>query len=172
MSFTSQVKQAAGTIKQSLVSMKGEEDRDILETLRKEHDEVQALLSDLQDAQGNARKALVRKIAHALVPHTKAEQKVVYGAVIALKNKDAKVDGHEGFLEHELASKTLTRLAGLSAGSVEHKATGKVLKELVDHHVKEEEDRIWKDVEANFSQEERIRMNRQFLAEKKKVRVP
>jgi len=55
--------------------------------------------------------------------------------------------------------------------SPEHKAAGKVLKELVDHHIKEEENNVWRDVKANFSDEERAAMNRRFLAAKQKVKL-
>ena len=47
----------------------------------------------------------------------------------------------------------------------------KVLKELVAHHVEEEERNIWAQVRKNFSDEQRARMNRDFLAAKKAVRV-
>jgi hemerythrin superfamily protein len=62
----------------------------ILDTLKREHDEVRDLLEDLADAETPAqRRTLVQKIKAALVPHTKAEEKVVYDAVIALRDKDA-----------------------------------------------------------------------------------
>ena len=125
---------------------------DILGTLKKEHDEVKALLSDLQSAKSSAeRKALVRKIGAALVPHSVAEEKVVYRKVIALADKQAQVDGYEGTLEHTWAAKTLERLAAIEdATSSEHLATAKVLKELVEHHIKEEESNIWRDVRKNL----------------------
>src|SRR5580692_1402430 len=83
---------------------------DILDTLKEEHDEVKSLLSALQDAATAAqRKTLVRRIKAAMIPHTKAEENVLYNAVIALKDKDAQIDGHEGYLEHQCASKILTR---------------------------------------------------------------
>jgi hypothetical protein len=47
-----------------------------------------------------------------------------------------------------------------------------VLKELVEHHVEEEERNIWADVRKNFSDEDRFAMNRAFEAAKKKVKVP
>ena len=50
-------------------------------------------------------------------------------------------------------------------------ASAKVLKELVEHHVKEEERNIWPLVRENFSFEQREQMNRDFLAAKKKVKV-
>jgi hemerythrin superfamily protein len=149
------------------------ENTDVLDTLKQEHDEVKQLLSQLQDAETSSqRRSLVKQIKAALLPHTKAEEKVVYDAVIAIKDKEAQQDGYEGYLEHEWANKTLQRLENMeSANSPEHKATAKVLKELVEHHIKEEESAVWKDVREHFDDEERARMNTAFLAAKTKVRV-
>jgi hemerythrin superfamily protein len=176
MSVQSQVRKATKAVTNALSQRAPSEagDMDILDKLKKEHDEVKSLLADLQNATtASERKTLVGKIKQALVPHTKAEEKVVYDAVLALKNKDAQVDGHEGYLEHEWASKTLDRLGKITnAASPEHKATAKVLKELVEHHIKEEESNVWDDVRENFSDEQRVRMNTAFEAAKKKVRIP
>ena len=145
---------------------------DILDTLQEEHDEVQELLKKLVGSD-NAReqKSLVSQVKKALVPHTKAEEKIVYDAVLALKGKDAKIDGNEGYIEHGLADATLKKLDKLTANTPEFKAAAKVLKELIDHHVQEEERNIWAQVKENFSSEQRERMNRDFLAAKKKVKV-
>jgi hemerythrin superfamily protein len=147
---------------------------DVLTTLKEEHNEVKGLLSDLSEASGAAkRKELVKRIRKALVPHTKAEQKIVYDAVLALRDTEAKMDGYEGYLEHELAGSTLKRLASISNGaSPEHHATAKVLRELVTHHISEEESALWGDVKSHFSQQQRERMNRAYLAAKRRVRVP
>ena len=146
---------------------------DLLDTLKKEHEEVKSLLSNLQDAQTSAqRQSLVQRINIALVPHTKAEQKVLYDAVIAVRDKEVQVDGHEGYIEHELASRTLQRLGAIeSATSPAHKATAKVLKELIEHHIKEEESSVWGDAKKNFSADQRKRMNVAYLAAKARVRV-
>jgi hemerythrin-like domain-containing protein len=148
------------------------EDSDILKTLKREHDEVSSLLKDLQDADtASQRRGLVQKIKAALIPHTKAEEKVVYDAVLGLRDKEAQIAGHEGYLEHEWASKTLQRLQAIqNATSPEHKATAKVLKELVEHHIREEENNIWTDVKDNFSDEQRIQMNVAFERAKARVR--
>jgi HEAT repeat protein len=146
---------------------------DILDTLKTEHDEVKNLLENLSDAETPAqRRTLVQKIKAALVPHTKAEEKVVYDAVIALRDKEAQQDGHEGYLEHEWASKTLQRLEAIAnASSPEHKAAGKVLKELIEHHIDEEERNVWKDVKEHFSDEERKAMNVKFMTAKSRVKL-
>jgi len=173
MGIRTEVRKATKSVKKALAPDEAMEEQDILDTLKAEHDEVKELLSQLQDAEGAAeRKSLVEQIKEALIPHTKAEEKVVYDAVIALKDKDAQADGHEGYLEHEWASKTLERLGKITpATSPEHKAAAKVLKELVEHHIREEENNVWSDVEENFSDEERLEMNRDFEAAKKKVKV-
>ncbi len=118
------------------------------------------------------KKKPIRALMSALVPHTKAEEKVVYDAVIALRDKDAQMDGHEGYLEHEWAAKTLQRLESITnAASPEHKAAGKVLKELVEHHIKEEESSVWSDVKENFSEDDRKQMNVAFEAAKRRVKI-
>ena len=174
MNLKSKVKQAARTISNSFSSEdQGVEATDILDTLKKEHGEVKDLLEKLSGAETAAkRRTLVRKIKAALVPHTKAEEKVVYNAVIALRDKGAQMDGHEGYLEHEWAAKTLQRLESITnAASPEHKAAGKVLKELVEHHIKEEESGVWSNVKQNFSEDDRKQMNVAFEAAKRRVKV-
>jgi hemerythrin superfamily protein len=149
-------------------------DVDILDTLKKEHDEVKKLLSDLQAAESSAeRQGLVRQITAALVPHSVAEEKVVYEAMISLSDSQAQVDGYEGTLEHKWAAKTLGRLGAIDdATSSEHKATAKVLRELVEHHIKEEERNIWRDVRKHCTDEDRARMNALYLSEKQRAKVP
>jgi hemerythrin-like domain-containing protein len=174
MKVKAAVKQATQAISDTLHSSDAEvEAVDILDTLKKEHDEVKGLLKSLSDAETAAqRRSLVLKIKAALVPHTKAEEKIVYDAVIALRDKNAQQDGYEGYLEHEWAAKTLQRLEGMTnAASPEHKAAGKVLKELVEHHIEEEESSVWGDVKRNFSADVRKAMNVAFAAAKRRVRV-
>jgi hemerythrin superfamily protein len=171
MSVRSSIEQATKTVMGVLSP--GESQADILDTLQMEHDEVQDLLQQLTGSDnGREQKSLVARIKQALIPHTKAEEKVVYDAVLALKGRHAKIDGNEGYLEHSLASETLKKLDKLTANTPEFKAAAKVLKDLVNHHVQEEERNIWSQVKENFSSEQRDRMNRDFLGAKKRVKIP
>jgi hemerythrin superfamily protein len=174
MDLKANLKSASDKIAGALAPGKAPDETDILDTLKKEHDEVQELLASLVDSDKAAeRKSLLKQIKMALVPHTNAEEKVVYDAVIAAKGEKNRVDGAEGYLEHALASQTLLKLDKITpATSPEFTAHAKVLKELVDHHVQEEERNIWSDVKENFDSEARIQMNLRFLAAKKKVKIP
>jgi hemerythrin superfamily protein len=150
--------------------MPGEETGDIIATLEAEHDEVQELLDRLTRSERAAeQKSLLAQVKKALVPHTKAEEQVVYDAIAALKDEKPQMHGAEGYTEHALASATLKQLETLDANTPDFKAHAKVLKELVNHHIKEEESNVWSDLRNNFSDAQRARMNRAFLAAKKSV---
>ena len=171
MSVTTSVKKAARKVEKAVT---GEEPEvDLLDTLKEEHEMVAGLLKKLVESERAAeRRSLVKQIKENLVPHLRAEQKVLYDAIIALRDKGAQQDGEEGYIEHALADKTLSKLEKIeNATSPEFSAMAKVLKELVEHHVQEEEKNVWSDAKDNFSTEQRKAMNRAYLAEKKKVRL-
>jgi len=171
MGVVTSMKKANRKLEQAIT---GEEPQiDLLDTLKEEHEAVQDLLKRLVESdKATERKSLLRQIKANLIPHVRAEEKVLYDAIIALKDKGAKQDGEEGFIEHSLADRTLKQLEKISnAMSPEFGATAKVLKELVEHHIKEEESAVWSDARENFSADERKLMNQRYLAEKKKVRV-
>jgi hemerythrin superfamily protein len=171
MSVRSSIEQVTKSVMGALIPDEGESD--ILDTLQMEHDEVQDLLDRLTKSDnGREQKSLLNQVKQALVPHTKAEEAVVYTPIAALSGEKAKIDGSEGFTEHALATATLMQLDKLTPNTPEFKAGAKVLKELVNHHVQEEERNIWTDIRENFSDEQRQQMNRDFLAAKKQVRVP
>ena len=148
-------------------------DADILDTLKKDHDEVAEMLSQLvKSDRGAERKAILKQIKSALVPHLRAEEKIVYNGIYALKDKNAKQDSAEGYMEHQLAEKMLATLEQIqNAMTPEFSAGSKVLKEMIEHHVEEEETNVWKDVREHFSSDDRMGMNRRFVAMKQKAKA-
>lgn len=177
MDMKSRLKSAGDKISGAFTPDKAPDETDVLETLKKEHDEVQELLANLVDSDKAAeRKSLLKQVKAALIPHSKAEEKVVYDAVIAVKaskKQKNQIDGAEGYLEHAIAAQTLLKLDKISpATSPEFTAHAKVLKELIDHHVAEEERNIWSDVKESFDEEARCAMNLRYLAAKTKVKIP
>lgn len=172
MSISTSVKKATRSVTKAIT---GEEPQvDLLDTLKEEHEEVAALLKQLVDSKSSAeRKSLLKKIKANLVPHVRAEEKVLYDAILGVKDKDANQDGEEGYLEHGLADKMLATLGKISnAMSPEFGAAAKVLKELVEHHVKEEESAVWSDAREHFSADERKLMNQKYLRLKPTIKIP
>lgn len=172
MSITTTVKKATRSVSKAIT---GEEPEvDLLDTLKEEHEEVAALLKQMVDSKSGAeRKSLLKKIKTALVPHVRAEEKVLYDAILEVKDKDANQDGEEGYLEHGLADRMLATLGKITnAMSPEFGAAAKVLKELVEHHVKEEENAVWSDAKKHFSSDERKLMNQKYLRLKPSIKIP
>lgn len=169
MSVTTSVKKTARKIEKAVTGEAPE--ADLLDTLKEEHEMVSALLKKLVESErASERKSLVRQIKANLLPHLRAEQKVLYDALIALKDKGAQTDGEEGYIEHALADKTLSKLEKIeNAASPEFAAMAKVLKDLVEHHVQEEESNVWSDARDNFPADQRKAMNARYMAEKRKI---
>jgi hemerythrin HHE cation binding domain-containing protein len=172
MSITTTVKKAARKVAGAVT---GEEPQvDLLDTLKEEHEAVSALLKQLVESERAAeRKSLLKKVKAALVPHVRAEEKILYDAILTVKDKTANQDGEEGYLEHGLADRMLATLGKTgNAMSPEFGAAAKVLKELVEHHVQEEESNLWSDAREHFSSDERKLMNQKYLRLKATVKVP
>ena len=172
MSIATSIAKAKRSIQQAVT---GEEPpADILDTLKEEHEEVASLLAQLVDSKSGAeRKSLFKKIKAALVPHSRAEEKVLYDAIIAVRKKGIMKDGEEGYLEHGLADRMIATLGKIAKPmSAEFGAAAKVLKELIEHHIQEEENAVWADAKKHFSTEQRQAMNVAFLKAKKAVKIP
>lgn len=162
-----------GKTVEDMIAPSNKNDMDILDKLKMEHREVADLLDQLNESESSStRKSLLKKIKAALVPHVRAEEKIVYNAIISKKDVHAKVDGEEGYCEHHLVDKLLVDLSKISnAASPEFSAGAKVLKEIITHHVDEEERNVWRDIRKYYDADGRKEMNREFEAAKKKVRL-
>jgi hemerythrin-like domain-containing protein len=151
-----------------------ETESDLLDTLKDEHEDVKNLLQELLDAGTSVRrKALLKQVKQALVPHARAEEKVLYDAIIQLRDKKASQDGEEGYIEHHLVDRMIADLSKITnAMSVEFSAGAKVLKELLEHHIREEEGDVWSDAREHFSLEQRQKMNARYLKTKPTIKIP
>lgn len=172
MGIKTALKKATRSVEKAITG--AEPEMDILDTLAEEHEVVAALLQDLVDGKNSAQRAsTLKEIKKNLVPHARAEEDILYKAIIRVKNKDAKTDGEEGFIEHSLVDFLLKTLTGMrDKMSPRFGAAAKVLKEIVTHHVEEEESDLFSDARDNFPTERRQAMNRAYLAKKKAIRIP
>ena len=146
---------------------------DILDRLRDEHRVVKGLLSDMLDTKsGPKRTKLFAELRKALIPHARAEEKAVYDRLLKVRDENSQVMGHEGYFEHEIADKLMAELkSSRGKSSREWTAGVKVLKEMLEHHIKEEERDIFDLVKDNFTVAQRMEMDIAFEKFKKRVKV-
>ncbi|MGN6229069.1 MAG: hemerythrin domain-containing protein [Dyella sp.] len=117
---------------------------DAIALLKKDHDTVEALLSELADTTPRAlkkRKELLEKIRVELKAHTTIEEEIFYPA---FKDKGNASDDaqmyFEALEEHRAAGDlVLPDLLETAVDSEKFSGRAKVLKELVEHHADEEE---------------------------------
>jgi hemerythrin superfamily protein len=142
----------------------------IFEILKLDHEKVSALFKQINsttDRNIEKRESLFEKLQSELTAHAAAEEKAVYSP---LKMKDKiHEDILEAYEEHHLADTVLDEIADLSPTDETWKAKMTVLKEMFEHHVKEEESVLFKEMKTYCSKEELVRMAEDFTSFKKEI---
>ena len=108
-----------------------------LQLLAQDHREVEELFEKFEKASGaSAKQEIVRQICTELKIHAMIEEEIYYPAV------RGKVDGDdldEAYVEHDSAKLLINELEAAEPDEEFYDAKVLVLKELIEHHVKEEE---------------------------------
>ncbi|MGP0173080.1 hemerythrin domain-containing protein [Pseudomonas sp. NCHU5208] len=114
-----------------------------IDLLKKDHETVKSLLEQLQDTSERAvqtRKKLVAKIEQELQIHTALEERIFYPAFREAGKKEETVMTSEAKEEHRAVdSLVLPDIKETSPSTLEFAGRVKVLKELLEHHIEEEE---------------------------------
>lgn len=110
---------------------------------------------------------LFGKIDALLTPHARAEEELIYPAFAA--GEEAEDPVAEGFEEHALVRLLCAQIKELS--EVDHVwcAKAKVMMDLVDHHVREEENEMFPKARKSVKGEESIALAAEFLAGKERI---
>ena len=119
--------------------------RDVLSLLKEDHRKVEALIEQYESARKRERKqAIVKTICEELSLHAAVEESVFYPAlreVMTHKKDLALLD--EAVVEHATLKGLIAKLESSQPDARFYDATVTVLKEYVNHHVKEEEKEIF-----------------------------
>ena len=111
--------------------------QDGLQLLTADHRKVEDLFERFEAASGTAAKEkLVRRICTELKVHSQIEEEIYYPAIRG-KVDDAGLD--EAYVEHDSAKLLINELEAAEPDERFYDAKVKVLSELIEHHVKEEE---------------------------------
>jgi iron-sulfur cluster repair protein YtfE (RIC family) len=116
--------------------------------LEKQHRKVEGIFEKLEKQDGDAEE-LVTQLANELAAHMTIEQEIFYPAIQNVNRKQV----FESFEEHALAEVALKRLLAADSAAEEFQARVTALKELIEHHVKEEEHELFPEVEKALDEE-------------------
>jgi hemerythrin-like domain-containing protein len=114
--------------------------QDAISLLIEEHEQVKAMFEqyeELGDRANVSKHKLALQICEALTQHTQKEEGIFYPAVRKAIKDDDLMD--EALVEHASAKDLIAQIQSMEPGDDLFDAKVKVLSEMIEHHVEEEE---------------------------------
>lgn len=149
--------------------------QDITKVLTREHRMVAAILTHIETAcEEGEFDAIAEPFAilkTKLTAHAKGEEKAVYPRFAELSDEMKDLIG-EAKEEHSLVEDKLEELGRINVKDEEWKAKFTVLKELVEHHVEDEEGEVFPEARKAMKGDVAADLAEQYLAAKRKIAGP
>ena len=141
-----------------------------LELLKHDHDRMKRMLSDLEGLGEGARarrQQLFEKAHKELAIHEQIEEEILYPTFKKqIRLKDIVLEGYE---EHHVVDLVVGEIEMTDAADETWAAKIKVLKENIEHHVEEEETRMFVKARQIFDREELEEIGRKLQARKREL---
>jgi len=144
--------------------------KNVIDVLKKDHADVKKLFKHVVDAENFDDDESIKQICNMLTEHTEAEEKFVYPAAAKKIEKTDLVE--EAKLEHADAKKIIKLLQTDNLDEITLKVKVEELKLMIEHHVEEEEEELFPQMEKAFSDDELIEMGQQVEAFKQEAKTP
>jgi hypothetical protein len=141
---------------------------EITALILEDHKPLKKLIKTLKDDEESLakRKKAFSQFAPPLTIHAKSEERALY---TKMKDEDElRVEGFEGDTEHHIADNLVHEIKGIDDED-EWTAKAKVLAELVEHHIEEEEKEMLKTVRKEMELSERQEIGQEYLQLKKQI---
>ena len=146
---------------------------DAIKLLKEDHKKVKALFEEVEglgDRASTQRKNLFQKIDEELTLHSKIEETLFYPEFKKrAENSDEREEVLEAYEEHGVVKVMIGELEDLDPKDETYKPKLNVLKELVMHHVKEEEGELFKMARELFEPEELNQIGDRIAAAKERA---
>jgi hypothetical protein len=108
------------------------------------------------------------QLKSALVPHLRAEEKAFYS--VLRQNSESKMDAMEAMEEHHIAEVSMTELEKMPKDEEYWAPKLMVFRELLNHHIKDAEDKIFTDAKKLISEDQMRDIMSNFNTEKEKAK--
>ncbi len=151
---------AAGKAKKN--NRESERTSDVIQLILNDHKPLKKLIEVMKDTDNDIteRRAAFEEFCPLLVTHAKPEEQVVYTYMKG--DEELRTEGFEGDVEHGLADQMIEEAKRTDDEDI-WSAKVKVLAELVEHHIAEEESELLPDFKKHTGKDERIEMGADFM---------
>jgi hemerythrin superfamily protein len=140
----------------------------IYEELRADHEDIQDLLDLLAQAEEpDERKSLITQIRDLLVPHSRAEEAVLYNS---LRDLDQSKDVVTHSYQEHIKAETLLRALQVTEAVALHWQSGvEKLRDELDHHIEHEETTVFAAAQGVLSNDDADALGKAFSQFKEKL---
>ena len=162
MTVIRQAEKSAEKFAQGIVDVFTAQSEDIIDLIKEHHKPLKELIKKMksEDATYAEKKKAFKEFAPTLVAHAKPEEKAWYKDM--KEEHDMNVDAIEGDVEHGIADKLCAELKRTTDRDT-FMAKVKVLAEVVEHHIKEEEEDLLPKYKDESDSAERIAVGKRYL---------
>jgi hemerythrin-like domain-containing protein len=154
-------------------SRSGTRSKDVIALLKEDHANVRELLGKLVEGRSRAQKSrqqLFTEIEMELELHARVEEEIVYPAFLEIVERSDRHMFFEAREEHALVRRVMDEMDAGSSEDEEFAARAKVLKDLVEHHAKEEEREMFPLLKSETEPERLREMGAEIEARKQELR--
>ena len=143
----------------------------ILKDLHEDHEEVSGLIERMLKTEDNKERGeIFKEMMSKLLAHSHAEQNVLYKKMEKSDNEKSRTFAYEGENEHQIVETQLQQMArARNKASEQWTAQASVLKDLIEHHVQEEESTAFGCARGEFDGATLEKMADQFRKQKEKL---
>jgi len=142
---------------------------DAIALLKQDHTAVKKLFAQEEKAGGQSKAGLFEEIKAALEVHATVEEEIFYPAVKKARSENVKDEIREAYEEHKQIKSLLAQIAGITPTDEGWDAKIKVLKEDVEHHVKEEEGEMFPDAKKFLGERRLTELGAELEARKQQL---
>jgi len=145
----------------------------IQKSIKKDHETIRKLIKELEKAieeKTADRQIIFDQLAAEVLAHSKAEEDVLYEALLKEDEEKMTKKIEEGKEEHHVAEILIAEMRSLSPDDSKWQAKLEVLRESLEHHLNEEEKDILRPSKSMIDKEDATQMSEEFREEKAEIK--
>jgi hemerythrin superfamily protein len=142
--------------------------QDAITLLKADHAAVKKLFAQEEKATNHddKKQSIFHQIKDALTVHATIEEEIFYPAVKKARSEHVKDEVREGYEEHKQIKALLAQIADITPADETWDMKVKVLKEDVEHHVKDEETEMFPDARKFLGEQRLMELGAELEARK------
>jgi iron-sulfur cluster repair protein YtfE (RIC family) len=142
------------------------------DVLRRAHERFRTLFAEHAGASPDRKRDVFRAMKEELELHARLEEELFYPAVVRVRSNEARAVVRNGLEEHQILEGLLAEIDQMDTGDQGYDERVTALRENVEHHFRDEEERIFTQALSHLSEARLEKIGSDMEARKKKLREP